>query len=258
MGTAWIDQEKYDAMVGAYRQAPANVRGCARAASVDRRTARKAWHEGWPERGLRPIREVLNEEQQAARARLAKLREAELATLAEQQAGNAQIDRARAEDDAVTSRTEEARMVRASRHNAMGLMASVQRLLRGATKLAERVEEEIATVELKPGAAAALFREIASTTRQANEAARLAQSMERSLLGQPEKWIGLATDMTPEEAMHEVVMAQKALSRAKRRGLVVDTTGEHVHPPAARVSAAPPMGGTCAPVGDPDPPPFGQ
>lgn len=62
----------YDALVEGFRLAPANAAHAARVAGCERRCAKRAWEEGW--RGLpwaRPIREVLAEETQAARARAA-------------------------------------------------------------------------------------------------------------------------------------------------------------------------------------------
>jgi len=223
MGFARITQEKYDKMVEAYRQAPGNSSRCARASGVDRHTARKAWAEGWPDRLLRPIKDVYHEEQLAARARLAKAREEELSKLAAMQAGTEQLDRERARDDSIASIEEETKMVRASRHSAMALQVILQRLLRGSATLAERVEEELANMTLKtPKELIAILKELSTVTRQANEAARLAQQMEHSLVGKPDQWLGIASDTSPQEAAAEVELAQRAIRRLKKRGMIVE------------------------------------
>jgi hypothetical protein len=105
----------------------------------------------------------------------------------------------------------------------MGLVAVSQRLLKGAHALAERVEESLSTVEVQPHVATALFNSIASTARQANETAKTAIAMERTLLGEPDKIIGHAhVHMTPTEAVKEIEAAGRAAERMRRRGLVVD------------------------------------
>lgn len=219
-----VDQERYDAMVDSYRDTPGNFRACSRTTGVDRRTAKKAWEDGWPGRGLEPIKIVIEQEQDAARARLHDARKAELEALAKQNV-QAQVEtRAMAKIDAVESRTEEARMVRVARSNTISLMESVQDMLEGAKELAAAMKTEISItageVASKPGQAVALFQAIASTTKQANEAAKLSMAMERTLLGEPEKKIGLELSLSPNEAAREIELANRALARARARGMV--------------------------------------
>ena len=222
MGSPRITQEKYDKMLEAYRQYPGGVKRCARAAGVDPRTARKAWHMGWPDRLLRPIKEVHHEEQLAARARLAQHRDEELKRLAAVQAGTEQLDRVRAEEDAIASIEEETKMVRASRHSAMALQVILQRLLRGSATLAERIEEQLATMELRsPKELVSILRELASVTKAANESSRLAQQMEAALVGRPDQYIGIASDTSPQEAAAEVAAAQRAIKRMQKKGMIV-------------------------------------
>lgn len=223
MGSARITQEKYDKMLEAFRQYPGGVKRCARAAGVDPRTARKAWNEGWEDRLLRPIKDVYHEEQLAARARLAQAREDELKRLAATQAGTEQLAKERARDDSIASIEEETKMVRASRHSAMALQVILQRLLRGSATLAERVEEQIGIMTLKnPKELIFILKELATVTRQANEAARLAQQMEHSLVGKPDQWLGITSNTSVEEAAAEVALAQKAVQRLKKKGIILE------------------------------------
>jgi hypothetical protein len=242
-----VDAGAYDALLTAYRAKPGNARQAAAATGLDARTCARGWREGWPERGMRPIQAVLEDEQAAARARLHAAREAELRAAAQHEAQAAAVHRQSASEDAIRNRAEEARMVRAARANAMGLMAVVQRVLRGANALAEQVEQYVQNAKvgtgeedtLTPQRATALFAQIASTTRAANESARLAQQMERSLLGEPDKWIGLQVgNMTEAQAVHEIELAHRAAQRARERGVLTD--GEEVlPPPLPPVAAAP-------------------
>lgn len=237
---AFVDHVAYDRIVQAYRDGtPGNARECARRTGHDPRTCRRAWKEGWPARGLRPVAEVLEEEATLARARLHEQREAELreraAKGAEELARAQAKAQAAAQEDAVQSRAQEAQMVRAARMNSMGLLAVTGRLLKGANELAKRVETTLAAAGaegkegISPLRATQLFREIASTTRAANEAAKLAQQMERSLLGEPDKWIGLRLDsLTEAEAVHEIELAARAAARARARGVTVETDGTAV------------------------------
>lgn len=182
---------------------------------------------------MRPIAEVIADEQAAARARLHEQRERELQEAAAAGKQQAVVERRFATYDAVEARAQEGQMVRAARANAMGLIATCQRLLRGANKLSEKVEEKLKNEDVKLSAATALFHQIASTTRAANEAARLAQQMERSLLGEPESWVGLHVDsMSDAEAIAFVEQAARSIERAKRLGLV-ETPGEEVDAPSA-------------------------
>lgn len=219
-----IDQEFYDLLLEAFRRAPGVLARAANAASCDTRTAKRAWVEGWPDRGFRPINEVVEEEMSAARARLKDVRSSEIAEANREKERVNERNSVAARDDAITSRTEEAQTVRAARHNSMALLLTTQRMLRAGSKLAESIESEIANSKMNPARAMAFFQAMASTARQANETAKLAIAMERSLLGEPEKVIGHRIEMTVTQAATEIEAGNRALVRAKARGIVVETT----------------------------------
>jgi len=216
----------YEKITAALRELPGQFSGAARRAGVHKRTVKKAWEDGWPERGLAPIRNILDEEQRAARARLAALRERELQDISSQQIHNENKQAARVVEDAILQREEEAKMVRGSRHAAMALLGIVQRLEKAGLQLAERVESRIAMAELSPKEAASIFRDITSMTKSAIEAAHTAQAMERSLLGEPEKIIGVALNVSASDAAHEMDMANRALARMRRKGLIIEAVPE--------------------------------
>ena len=210
-------------MLGALRELPGMFPEAARRAGVCKNTVSKAWFDGWPGRGLRPIKIIIEEEQSAARARLAALRERELQDIAVQQVHNENKQETRVVQDAILQREEEAKMVRGSRHAAMALLGIVQRLEKAGLQLAERVEAKIAMAELSPREAAQLFRDITSMTKSAIDAAHTAQAMERSLLGEPEKIIGVALNVSASDAAKEMDMANRALARMRKKGLIIDS-----------------------------------
>lgn len=59
----------YEALLRSYRETPENPNAAAKIAGCDHRTARRGLEDGWPRYSFRPIREVLAEEEAAARAR---------------------------------------------------------------------------------------------------------------------------------------------------------------------------------------------
>lgn len=224
-------QEIYDSLMESFREAPGNVSRAARHAECDRRTARRAWEEGWPDAGLRSCKVVVEEEQAEARARLKDLRAEELAEIAREKERRQELADRAAREDAVTSRLEEAQTVRAARHNAMALLVTTQRMLRAGNKLAEKVETSLAEAVVKPATAVSLFREMATTARAANETAKLAIAMERVLLGDPEKVVEHRHTMDLGAAEREIEAANRALVRARDRGLLVgDTEGKEILP----------------------------
>lgn len=216
-----IDQAFYEQLCEAYREAPGNVSRAARVCECDRRTARKGWIEGWPEIGYGPVQKVIEDEMAAARERLKTVRSEEIAVQEREKERRVETRDLAAKEDAVIARAEEARTVRAARHNAMGLLATTQRILAGAHKLAEKMESEIANANLKPAQAISLFQSIASTARASNETAKLAIAMERNLLGEPEKIIGHLHQMTESEALAEIRAAQRAADRAEANARVL-------------------------------------
>lgn len=161
-----------------------------------------------------PIKQVLDQEQMSARAILNTQRGDESASLRQERFEEARRTVVLAADDAIRSRAEEARLVRAARSNAVGLLAVTQRMLKAAVTLSEDLEIEMSKANIKPERAIALFQSIASTARSANETAKVSIAMERSLLGQPEKIIGhMHADMTTQEALAEIEMANRAAVR---------------------------------------------
>ena len=220
-----INQERYDAMLTAYRHDPGNHRAAARKTGADRRTVAKAWEKGFPEKGLQPIKDIIDLEREASRARLAAARELELTTIAKAEADRVIEDKALATVDAVSSRTAEAKIVRKARDNATILLETVEELLIGASDLSLRLKENLKdlTVDaLTRTEVIEALKAVGSLAKQANETAKISMQMERVLLGTPEKTIGVNINMSQDEAVKELKLANQALQRARERGIVVD------------------------------------
>lgn len=227
-GRRVIDLDFYESLVSAFLAVPGNASAAAREAGCDRRTAARAWSLGWPRKGFAPIKQRVEDEQRAARARLLRdeqdAREAKRDAAAKLEA-DASIDRAK-------SRAEEARAVRAARANALALQGATARLNRGALALAQRIEAQLLNTndeaaKLKPREAVALLRQVAAINRESNDAARLAVQLERLVLGEPDQVVGhVLIDMTPEDARREIERANEALGRATRRGTLAVVAGD--------------------------------
>jgi hypothetical protein len=110
----------------------------------------------------------------------------------------------------------------------MALLGLVSRIEKAGLELSVRVAEKVAAAEVDHKEGLALFREIAKMTSRAVESARIAQAMERSLLGEPDRNIGVQLSVMPAEASHHLEMANKAYARMRRRGLVVDVLPEEI------------------------------
>lgn len=68
-----IDEARWKKLVAAFRDKPGNIRNASIKAGVDRDTAYRAWHEGYPNAHRRALKEVV-EEAEADRVALAKIK----------------------------------------------------------------------------------------------------------------------------------------------------------------------------------------
>lgn len=216
-----ITSDFFERLVEAFREAPGNVQRASKYVKCDRRTARRGWNEGWPDRAFPPISQILAEEREATAARLANERKEELASLKAASKLTAPATAALAAKDAVDSRTIDTQVVRGARSNALGLLAVTQRMLKGAVKFGSRLESEIGDAQLKPREMVSLLKEISSIARSANETAKIAIAMERQLLGEPDRVIRHEfIPMSVEEATREIEMASRSLKRLQDQGII--------------------------------------
>lgn len=238
LGRNEITRGVYEKLVEAYRAFPGKIGTVSRMAGVDWRTAKRAWEFGWPNRSPRgdwpPIKLTIAEEQRGARANSQIDREAmetELRatrTIVEERIFKEMRERDAARADAVQSRADEAKLVRAERGSAIAAVSLVGRLFRGMLARGEKLEAMVKEGKDEAGQTMTIDQEIKIWSAVYLMAQRvIAMSgqvvqQERLLLGQPTEIIGVSTDgMTIEDAIRRAreanEMANRMEARAKRR-----------------------------------------
>jgi len=135
-------------------------------------------------------------------------------------------EKRKAVDDVTESRLQEGQMIRMSRSAATNLLLTLTNLTKGTTRIGERIQVALEAMGNDPTPPSqpeiiSMTRLVYSLTmalRQANEAAARAMEMERLLLGEPSKIIGVAhlEDVTVDEAERRIAAANRALARAKQ------------------------------------------
>lgn len=169
--------EKWKMLVIAFREQPANWRNASRMACCDKLTAKKAWFDGYPDRGLKPIKEMVEGEREEKEA-LAKAKSEVLKIEMEEFASNVRKDvRAQALEEyertnrylRAASATATATLVAVHR-----LQPTVQELGNLAPQLLLMIEKDLAKGDLTASQAMNMLERIASFTKSvattANEA----------------------------------------------------------------------------------------
>lgn len=228
-----ITKDDYDKMVAAYREVPGNFTHCARKAGCWHGTAKRAWELGWPKNQMPPIKDVIAAEQQAARAKLQGEYETAQALAktevikdmvrdgAKVEAQRAEVERQKAQEDSARSRAEEARMVRGSRTNSIGLLGVTAQLLQGGMKLAAKLRQQLEDGDFEPQEAVKIINSIAAITQKQHEAAKMAMAMERLLLGEPTEILGVKMGIESlADAEKEILAAAADLKRAQELGII--------------------------------------
>ncbi len=128
-----ISRTTWDALVLAFREKPGNVMAASKFAHVNRRTADKAWHHGWPKvEWAKPIKDLLDQEREEVRA--ARLR-AEIAGQFEEDER-----RLKARQDAIEARAQEAHGAKLSRSNALSIAVVTAKILQACRGVAEELQ----------------------------------------------------------------------------------------------------------------------
>lgn len=213
-----MTRRRYAQLMEATSKMGFRLTAVARACSSHRDTVKKAWDRGWPALGLRPIREVIDEEQAAARAELyrrenEKIRQEPEAEQRVNVAVSRQLEQERARKDRANARVEEVAAVRITRRNAMALGTACALLTQRAIRLAEGLATDEALDKLSPQKKIQTIRAIARTVKEAAEATAKAIHMERVLLGQPTEITKVTGDgdLSPEEAVDLIKRANAAV-----------------------------------------------
>lgn len=212
MGRRAITRELYDRIVEGYRQAPGNATYAARYSGVDRRTAGKAWAKGWPAfTWAIPIREVIRQEMESARAERIRLQEEERA--------HQQRERDRARQDAVKTQAEELQATAAARQSAIVFSGLTRSLMVAMVPLAQTLKQNLETrwQDLTPQQVTKVFSDAAYIVKASNESVKLALEVERLRNNEPTSILGVQghlEEVTTEEAVEELLAVERTLRRA--------------------------------------------
>lgn len=245
-----LSLEQHAKLIEGYRARPGVHNPAARYAGVNQRTAQKYWEIGAPDAPdirSKPISLILQEEQEAARARLQELEQEVQRQAVELEAQRRAQQSALAQKDATDARVQEAQMIRMARGAATGLLVTLTGLSKGAAKVGTRIAKSLEAYAADPATMSKgdmvdmtrLVGQLTTALRQANDAGRQAMEMERLLLGEPSAIVAHVhlQEVSVDEAERRINAGLRALERAKARGHVVD--GKVVTHPSAHTTALP-------------------
>lgn len=258
-----LTRDLAEAILESYRAAPGNAKRAADHAGVHYRTARKAWRQGLRISGwlqyMQPFQEVIQREQLETRARMvedeAKARQRSL----EAEALRQQSVRTKAIEDVTNTRAAEGTLVRAARTTTGVTLGALAQTGAGVAKVSQLVRQALEALVVRGDAGVVCIvndpiayqkersvggdgyqhlramgiaeakgytktlSTFATALRQVNDAAQKALEMERLLLGEPTKIVGIQhlETMTMDEAEKHVAAAQRAFNRLKDKGVDV-------------------------------------
>ncbi len=225
-----VDQSTWDKLLEAYRLDPGNHSAASRYALVQRRTARRAWDHGNTARGWKPIKEMVAEDIELARAQTQH--EEDKAELFDDMAMvEAERDREAIRLHSVNARKEEGALVVLARQASIRAIAAAAVASEGLKAAMERIGRELKEIaeggvitKKELSAMSSITRRYASTLREVIIAGQVSMEMERLYMGQPTEIIGVTTDLDTMPINELVKMAgyqDGVLKRAAERGLVL-------------------------------------
>jgi hypothetical protein len=220
-----VTREQYEALVEAFWRHGERWQVISDETGLDYYMVRRAWSHGFRAAGewARPISAVIADRQVAVRASLGETSGATVPLRTPQ----GEAEKAKAE--IIKAREAETLAVRGARENAVLALSTSNRILRQMQAVANEIAERFrgSTKDIDPAVFVMQFGRLVSVMRQSIDAAEAAMRMERMLVGEPEKIIGLqvsldTADMSPEEVMRELEAAARAHERAKGYLKVID------------------------------------
>lgn len=189
-GKRTITREIYDQLVESFRKHGDNFKAVCEEVGVHWHTAKKAWKEGWAHQKSKPwalpIKDVLKEEQIAARAALAREKH-DLVNdhrIARQTALQEAIEAGF--QDLVDSRAKQGKVIRAARDNSIAALIVSQKLLKASIPLADKIVAELETTQLDVFQKMRLMRQLGRFASDAIEMSQVVEEMERKALGEPD------------------------------------------------------------------------
>lgn len=244
VGKRAMTPELFNDLIRAFRLQPGIYSAAARASGCAHKTAKKAWLVGFPPKGFKPIKELMETERSQIAAHVAlaegeEAMEARKAIVEEMQEGiDGKLEQEASKVYAMGVKVEEARMLGLTR----GLITSNVESLRAlagaseglSTKLAESIktfiesEDDLVFGTPEYNRAQRAFRGVAMAARDISTAVKTTIEAERLHVGEPTEIVGHKDldGMTIEELQAEIAAADEDLVIAERRGLVVVDGGK--------------------------------
>lgn len=221
-----------------FREAPGNFLSAAKSAGVTAPTARKYWFEGVSSSNEdywnRPFKEIIEQEQVEARARMEHEQKEAAAIALKKEAERQAKVREQAAKDATDSNVQEASMVRMARQGALVLLNTITQVSAGASTLGKKVAESLKNIADDPEQDLSLNQALSVTQtlnrlttaiRQASDAAQKAMEMERLLLGEPGKIVGHVhahlEPVTVVEAKEKLAAVDRAIKTLEAEDIAV-------------------------------------
>jgi len=217
-------KEQWGKLVEAYREVPGGHQNAAKVAGVSRRTARRAWEEGfsWAPWGMVPIEKMMEAEQRDARALVQKKYTHETAKRLQEEIERDQL----AKQHSVEARADEGILLQLGRKTAGQVLGVVGAMTPGLRLLAQRMNEAL-MVHMAEGKvmtmgelqealklvekSAIVIRNLAGATESLIEA-------ERMYLGEAVRKVELT--MSAEQAMKELERARDWLEPGREDNII--------------------------------------
>lgn len=220
-----ITREFYDSLVEAYAAHPDNSAAAARAVGCDPRTAKRGWMLGWPSyEWARPIKDVIAEQQEAARALAVQhQREQEQQEAAGRRDASARIHQA-ALLDAAQQREQDAKLARGAKQLSIAANATAMHLLQRGYAISSKItDDELAALPVAQRVRT--MRIIAEFAKDAVACAEASIKLERLILGEPTEvthttHAHVHTAVAPDEMAETIARAQRAVERAREAGIL--------------------------------------
>lgn len=236
MGTFRGTREQYDKMLAAYRERPGEHAYAARAAGVEVRSARRGWRGHWTSPPwARCFQTVIEEDQAAARAKLAREEAARAAVAPE-----IREVRKVAEFDAVAEKVREAEACRASMSAAIAGLAVTGTMSKARVALARRVSEELLAATIKGDVswerALGILSKLQWLDAQAGSQLKNAMEVLRLHIGEPDKFIRVSGEAAARATDVDGAGAVEALGgEANLRQAVIDLAEGRMTPLVERL-----------------------
>lgn len=217
MGKKALTAQHWDAVLAAFREQPGNVKFAAEQAQITRQSALKAWETGWRVKGAlfgqKPIKEILQDEYEQARAERSKRQQDADRIEAEQ--------RLQAKVDAIETRRDEgiiakhARRITINAYENLLVLNNQCRALINEVSL--RLKDPVKLAALSLDDIRKYIALVGWWLTRVEQAAEATLRIERIIAGDPNKIISEPIEAVTSESMaHELAMIGKTLARAEQ------------------------------------------